>query len=117
MARTRLGIISVSRFALTSSTGSFVPVAADVTNGNVAANDGFTLLEMTLAGGVARDVMLAIPSGFDQDLVISDRTYTLPSNGVYLAGVYPVSAYGSELLLDVSGAGVSFRLLSMRGAV
>lgn len=116
MARSALGTVTVGRFGVVSAV-SPAPVAANVTDGNVGPNDGYTLLEMTLSGGVARDVTVTVPSGFDMDLVISARTYTLPSNGVYFAGVYPVSAYGSQLLIDVSGAGVSLRLLSMRGTV
>jgi hypothetical protein len=115
-SRTVLAVYPVSRFALTTSTTA-PPVNMDVTNGNVAPNDGYTWLELVLTGGVARTVTLDIPSGFDLDLVVSDRTYPLPSNGTYFTGVFPVSAYGSQLLLNVSGAGVAIRAFSARGAV
>lgn len=116
MPRTAVAVYPISRFALTTSTTA-PPVNMDVTNGNVAANDGYTWVEMVLTGGVARTVTVDIPSGFDQDLVVSDRTYPLPSNGTYFTGVFPVSAYGATLLLNVSGAGVAIRVFSMRGAV
>lgn len=116
MARTVVTVFPISRFALTTS-ATAPPVNMDVTNGNVAPNDGYTWIEMVLTGGVARTVTVDIPAGFDQDLVVTDRTYPLPSNGTYFTGVFPVSAYGSQLLLDVSGAGVAIRIFSMRGAV
>lgn len=86
----------------------------DTANGNVANNDGYTHMVLTLSGGVARTVLLDVPGGFDLDLVVSDRTYTLPSNGVYRTGVFPVSAYGPSLLLNASGAGVTIQLFSPR---
>lgn len=116
MARTVLPVYPVSRFSL--STDTIHPgTAMDVANGNVADNDGYTYMEMTLSGGVARTVTLAVPSGFDGNLVISSRTYTLPSNGAYRTGVFPVSAYGPSLLLNASGAGVSVQLFSLRTAL
>ena len=116
MARTVVNVYPIARFALTSATTA-PPVNMDVANGNVAANDGYTFLELTLSGGVARNVTVDIPGGFDLDLVVSDRTWTLPSNGTYQTGVFPVSAYGPTLLLNASGAGVAIRVLSLRGAV
>lgn len=88
----------------------------DVANGNVAPNDGYTEVVMTLSGGVARNVTLAVPAGFDQDLVITSRTWPLPSNGIYRTGVLPVSFYGPQLLLNSSGSGVAIQLFSFRGA-
>lgn len=116
MARTPVVVYPISRFALTTS-ATAPPVNMDVANGNVSANDGYTWLELTLSGGVARTVILDVPAGFDQDLVVGDRTYPLPSNGTYFTGVFPVSAYGAQLLLNASGAGVAIRIFSMRGAV
>lgn len=89
----------------------------DVANGNVADNDGYTYMVLTLSGGVARTVSVVVPSGFDLDLVVSNRTYTLPSNGAYRTGVFPMSAYGPSLLLNASGAGVSIQLFTLRTAL
>lgn len=116
MARAVLTVFPISRFAVTTS-ATAPPVNMNTTDGNVAPNDGYTWLELVLSGGVARTVTVAIPSGFDQDLVVSSRSYPLPSNGTYFTGVFPVSAYGAQLLLNVSGAGVAIRAFSMRGAV
>lgn len=116
MPRTVLPVYPVSRFTL--STDTLHPsVAMDVTNGNVSDNDGYTYAVFTLSGGVARTVTVDVPSGFDLDLVISDRTYTLPSNGVYRTGVWPVSAYGPSLLLNASGSGVAIQLFTLRTAL
>lgn len=116
MPRTAVSVYPISRF--TMLTNAQAPsVAMDVANGNVAANDGYTYAELTLSGGVARTVTVAIPSGFDQDLVVSSRTYSLPSNGTYRTGVFPVSAYGDQLLLNSSGSGVAIQLFSLRGAL
>jgi hypothetical protein len=116
MARTVLTVFSVSRFAVLSDTAA-PSVSMDTANGNVAPNDGYTYVELILSGGVARTVSLAVPGGFDQDLVVSSRTYSLPSNGTYRTGVFPVSAYGPQLLLDVSGSGVAIRVLTLRNAL
>lgn len=89
----------------------------DTVNGNVAANDGYTYMVMTLSGGVARTVTLDVPAGFDLDLVVTDRTYPLATNGVYRTGVFPISAYGAQLLLNVSGTGVSVQLFTLRTAL
>jgi hypothetical protein len=115
-ARTTVPITVVSRFATITATSPAIQ-AADTTNGNVSNNDGYSVLEMTLTGGVARTVTVDIPSGFDQDLLAPDRIYTLSANGVYFAGVFPMNVYSAQLLFTASGAGVSFRVLSMRGNV
>ena len=114
MARTVLTLIHQSRFTLVSSVTT-PPVAMDVANGNLVANDGFTELEFTLTGGVLRTVTVDIPGGVDFDLAAPDRVYTLPVNGIYRAGVFPVETYGPELLLNSSGAGVAIRVFSLRG--
>jgi hypothetical protein len=80
----------------------------------VADNDGYTFAILTLSGGVARTVTVDVPSGFDLDLVVSDRTYPLPSNGVYRTGVWPISAYGPSVLLNASGSGVAIQLFTLR---
>lgn len=116
MARTVLPVYSVSRFTL-STDAAHPPIAMDTANGNVADNDGYTYMVLTLSGGVARTVTVDVPGGFDLDLVITDRTYTLPSNGAYRTGVYPVSAYGPSLLLNASGAGVAIQLFTLRTAL
>jgi hypothetical protein len=114
--RTPITVNYLDRFHLFTA-ASPAPVGADTANGNVSINDGFTYLEMTLAGGVARTVTVIIPGGVDVDLAAPTRVYTLPSNGVYSTGVFPVGVYGAELMYTASGAGVSFRPISFRGGV
>lgn len=116
MPRTVLPVYPISRFTATADTAT-PGIAMDVANGNVAANDGYTYATFTLSGGVARTVTVAVPSGFDLDLVVSSRTYSLPSNGVYRSGVWPISAYGPELLLNASGSGVAIQLFTLRTAL
>ena len=116
MARTILPVYSISRFIVTADAAT-PGVAMDVANGNVADNDGYTWAALTLSGGVARTVTVAIPSGFDLDLVVTSRTYSLPSNGIYRTGVFPISAYGPSLLLNASGAGVAIQLFTLRTAL
>lgn len=116
MARTVLPVYSITRFAATADTAT-PGTAMDVANGNVADNDGYTYAVFTLSGGVARTVTLDVPSGFDLDLVVSDRSYPLPSNGVYRSGVWPISAYGPQLLFNSSGAGVAIQLFTLRTAL
>jgi hypothetical protein len=104
------------RFGMITATSPAAPVAMDTANGNIAANDGYTWVEMTLSGGVARTVTFDIPAGVDVNLVSPDRSFPLPSNGVYYTGVFPVHTY-PELLITVSGSGVALRLFSLRGGV
>jgi hypothetical protein len=105
----------MSRFAVLTPTAP-APKAADTVNGNVSINDGYTWLEMTNTAGVSRTVTLFIPQGFDNDLLISNRIYTLPASALpYYTGVFPVSYYGSQILYTASGAGISFRAISQRG--
>jgi len=106
----------MSRFAILTPTSGF-PTAADTVNGNVSLNDGYTWIEMTNTSGASRSVTLFVPQGFDADLLISNRTYTMPANGVYGTGVFPMSFYGPNLLYTASGSGISFRAISMRGDV
>lgn len=112
MARTILAVLRQDRFTALSNV-TYPPVAMDTVNGNLAANDGSTELEFTLTGGVARTVSVTIPGGVDLDLASPQRTYALPVDGLYRAGPFPVKTYGPELILDVSGAGVAVRVISL----
>lgn len=112
MARTILTVLRQDRFTALSNV-TYPPTAMDTVNGNLAANDGSTELEFTLTGGVARTVSVTIPGGVDLNLAAPLRTYTLPVNGLYRVGPFPVKTYGPELILDVSGAGVAVRVISL----
>ena len=116
MPRTVLPVYPISRFTATADSAT-PGIAMDVANGNVADNDGYTYATLVLTGGVARTVTVAVPAGFDLDLVVTSRTYSLPSNGTYRTGVWPVSAYGPSLLLNASGTGVAIQLFTLRTAL
>ncbi len=114
--RTPIVVNYLDRFHLFTA-ASPAPVAADTTNGNLSDNDGYTYLEMTLTGGVSRTLTVTIPGGVDLNLTAPSRIYTLPSNGVYYTGVFPIETYGAQLLYTASGSGVSIRPISLRGGV
>lgn len=116
-ARTEIKVAQISRFGLITATTPYAPAAADLANGNLAANDGYTWLELTNAAGASRTVTVLIPGGVDQDLASPSRNFTLPNNGVYYTGVFPLPVYGSQLLFSASAAGVSVRAFTMRGNV
>lgn len=111
--RTPIPVNYLDRFHLFTAT-SPAPVGADTVNGNLSNNDGYTYLEMTNTSGASRTVTVTIPGGVDFDLVAPNRVYTLPSNGVYETGVFPVETYGAQLLYTASGSGISFRPTSLR---
>lgn len=116
-ARTEIKVGVISRFSLVTATSPYSPATADVTNGNFSANDGYTWLELTNAAGASRTVTVLIPGGVDQDLAAPSRVFTLPSNGIYYTGVFPMGTYGAQLLYTASGSGISFRAFSLRGGV
>lgn len=114
--RTLIPIQYLDRFHLfTDTSPAFVP--ADTVNGNLSVNDGYTAVEMNNTSGASRNVVFLIPAGIDVDLLAPSRTYTLPSNGIYRTGVFPLSVYGAELLYTASGSGVSIRPISYRSGV
>lgn len=114
-ARTEVKVAQISRFAVVTSTTPYSPQAADLTNGNIAINDGYTWLEITNAAGASRTVTVTIPGGVDQDLVAPTRPIVMPTNDVYKSGVFPVAVYGPQILFTASGSGVSFRAFTQRG--
>lgn len=116
MARTLIPVLSLDRFHLfTGNTPAFTSL--DVTNGNVSPNDGFTYLEIVSGAGASRTLTIVIPGGVDVDLASPSRVYTLPLNGTYATGVFPVYTYGAELLYNASGSGLQVRPISLRGGV
>lgn len=75
------------------------PVACDPTNGNRIPNSGHLTLEMTSAAGGT--VTVTFPRKVDGQSV-TPLTYTFTGAQTRMAGGWPVSTYGSEVLVTGS---------------
>lgn len=113
MARTQLSVQRLSRLALVTFDQTTWAVL-DSANGNWVINDGSVFLGLFNDSGAARTVEILVPEGADQDLVVGPRTYALTDGVTYLTGYYPESVYSSQLLVDVSGTGVSAAAFTFR---
>ena len=112
--RTPTAVTSVTRTALTAFP---TPTAAgDVANGNVSPNDGATFLAVVSGDASAHGLTVTVVSGVD-GLTAGPRAYTVPgsASGVQLAGPFPVSSYGSQLLWNVDSAQVKVAAYSLLG--
>lgn len=103
--RTLLTVASVSRAALTALPAP--TVAGDVSNGNVCANDGATLLAILNGDGAATHTLtVQVAAGVD-GLTAGPRQYTLPISTVtQIVGPFPLQFYGTQLLIGVDNANV-----------
>jgi hypothetical protein len=114
MARLNIPVVQMSRSTPVVK-GVPVPTASDVANGNQAANDGFTFLEVTNANaGATRTFAVELPNGSDGQAVTA-RSYTVPiaaSTPIY-CGPYPTNFYGNLLLIDSSSTDLTFRAISL----
>lgn len=104
--RTPVAVTSVSRAALTALPNP--SIACDATNGNVCANDGFTVLHLLNNDGAAtHNVTVQIVSGVD-GATAGPKSYTLPiSTTRQVAGPFPLQYYGSQLLINADSAQVA----------
>jgi hypothetical protein len=111
MARSIIQFVRLTRVAF-----SVNPTATtlDNVNGNFSANDGGTFLELNNTAGATRTVSVEVPGDVDADLPVSSRTFTLLAGQVGKTGVFPREVYGSQLLVDVSGTGVTAVAYSIR---
>jgi len=95
--------------------GTPAPTASDTTNGNQAANDGYSFLEVTNANGAATRVFsVQLPNNVDGQTITS-RTYTVPVSAtcpIYV-GPFPTNFYGPILLIDSTSTDLSFRAISL----
>jgi len=113
--RTPTSVTSVSRAALTAFPQP--SVAGDVTNGNVAFNDGATILAVFNADGAAtHGLTVQVASGVD-GLPAGPRPYTVPTSGsgTQLCGPFPLQFYGSQLLFNVDNVNVKVAAYSLLG--
>jgi hypothetical protein len=111
MARAIIQFVHLSRLAFSINPTA---TALDNVNGNFSANDGGTFLELNNTAGGTRTVSVEVPEDVDADLPVSSRTYTLLAGQVGKTGVFPREVYGAQLLVDVSGTGVTAVAYSIR---
>lgn len=112
--RTALTVTSVSRAALTAFPQP--SVAADVTNGNVLPNDGATMLAVFNADTSTHNLTVQVASGVD-GLTAGPRPYVIPvtGSGTQLTGPFPVTFYGSQLLINADNANIKVAPYSLLG--
>lgn len=111
MARAAIVFVRLDRHVFTANP---TPTTLDAVNGNFVLNDGATFFELTNGAGVPRTVSVEVPEQVDQNLPVTSRTYTLNAGQVGKTGIYPREVYGSQLLVDVSGASVTCVAYSIR---
>lgn len=114
MARTLLGVTSVSRLALTAFPAP--SVAGDVANGNVTPNDGATMLAVLSGDANTHVLTVTVASGVD-GLTAGPRSYTVPvaASGTQLVGPFPIQWYGTQLLWNADSAQVKVAAYSLLG--
>lgn len=111
MARAVIVRVQLNRFAFTLAP---TPTVLDNVNFNYVANDGATLLWLSNGSGSTRTVTVEVPGNVDVDLPVTSRTYSLSAGQAGFTGVFPRAIYGSQILVDVSGATVSAIAYSTR---
>ncbi len=111
MARAAIVFIRLNRTVFTPNP---TPTTLDSVNGNFQLNDGASFLELDNTSGVTRIVSVEVPEDVDQNLPVTSRSYTLNAGQVGKTGIYPREVYGSQLLVDVDGAGVTAVAYSVR---
>lgn len=111
MARAVITFVRLTRVVFTPD-----PTATtlDSVNGNYVLNDGATFLQLNNTSGTTKTVSVEVPEDVDQDLAVQSRTYSLNAGQVGKTGIYPREVYGSQLLVDVSGTGVTAVAFSVR---
>lgn len=104
MARADIVTVTLTRLVFQDDP---TPTTLSSVNGNVTHNNSATFLELHNTSGGSRDVMVLVPTDVDVDLAVTARTYTLAAGESGKTGTFPVEVYGSQLLVDVSGTGVT----------
>lgn len=82
---------------------TMAPVACDVANGNVVANDGRTVLDIhnTNSGSTAHPVTFVLSGGGDGQ-TITPKSVSIPATKTYRLGPWPVGQYGGALKFNGS---------------
>lgn len=111
MARQLITMVRITRAVFTPDP---TPTTLSATDGNYVLNDGATILQLTNGSGSSRTVSVRVPEGVDIDLAVTSRTYALSNGQTGKVGIFPREVYGSQLLVDVSGTGVTAVALSVR---
>jgi len=107
-------LIQFARLTRTAITLPPTPTTLDNVNGNYVTNDGSTFLEISNASGSTRTVSVEVPEAVDQNLTVANRTFTLLNGQTGKTGIFPREVYGGQLLVDVSGTGVTAIAYSTR---
>jgi len=107
-------LIQFARLTRTAITLPPTATTLDSVNGNFVTNDGSTFLELNNASGGTRTVSVQVPEQVDQNLAVTSRSYTLLNGQVGKTGIFPREVYGGQLLVDVSGTGVTAVAYSTR---
>jgi hypothetical protein len=111
MARASIQLIRLDRTTFTANgSGSTL----DSVNGSTVLNDGATFLELHNTSGSTRTVSVEIPDDVDEDLTVSPRVYTVANGATGKTAFFPRQTYGPQLLVDVSGTGVTATAYSCR---
>lgn len=111
MARAAISVIHLTRMVFTVN-----PTGTTLSNtlGNYADNDGGTFLELNNASGGTRTVSVEVPANVDANLPVGSRTFTLTNGQVGKTGIFPIDVYGAQLIVDVSGTGVTATAFTIR---
>lgn len=110
MARSLIASVGLNRFVAQPVPG---PTVGDPTNGHYAINTGNLCLVMTNLSGSSRVFTVLIPTGVDEDLTATSRTYTVPAGLTYYAYGFPESVYGSALYVNVTANDVRLSTFTM----
>lgn len=110
-APTPIGVYRPTRFVpLTDTAAPFI--ATDAVNGNIAPNDGATIIQITNTDASPRTLTVAIPGGVDGQAV-TVRSYTLAAGVTEMTGIFPVDFYSNTFQFTSTNALLKIRLYSL----
>lgn len=113
MARGVIPVYKLSHLTLLTTSGTTLETTGNTTNGHVVANNGATILQLRNITSGAPTATVLPPLGWDGNLTISGRVFTLAASATGLTSTFPVDLYGSTLQIDVSSTNVRIVALSL----
>jgi hypothetical protein len=115
MARLVVPVSNVSHYAATPKTASSFTT---VINGFVVPNDGATWLSLDNSTNASPcTVTVQVAQGFDVNLTVNPRTYTLSANTSGFTGLFPLKTYGAQLLVNITTVGFGMAAYSLAAVV